>query len=182
MNVFQKLKADWYRKGQDGATSFEEYPPKVRVYRNLHKDCWSVRDFDSKSENYNRVVGRVQEIALEEVKFVVSQAGREKVLKEKRKNVHAFVQGSPRLTVDLSGSLSEAHIKKVVTYNPYEGPKFSFEMDLDTEVSVDGADFAVLKMEEDRAWVEAYWVDVYSFIKSTCHPKFSRNSLLTYLT
>ena len=60
---------------------------KVEVYRNLHKNCWSVRWPNG------RVLAHVDEIHLENVDLVVRPAGREKVLREKRKNVHAFAKG-----------------------------------------------------------------------------------------
>tara|TARA_R110002020_G_scaffold178080_1_gene370848 strand:+ start:522 stop:986 length:465 start_codon:yes stop_codon:yes gene_type:complete len=142
---------------------------RVRVYRNLHLDCWSVKDFDSKSPRYNRVIEHPWEICLEEVTFIVSQAGREKVLKEKRKNVHAFVQGTQVLKVDLPSGSSPDIITKVVSYNPYEASQFIAEKEHcgASEIFVYKADFAHLKTEGDRAWVEAYWVDDVSFLNGT---------------
>ena len=71
-----------------------------------------------------RVIGHHYEVSLYNAKFKVSEAGRARVLKEKRKNVHAGVEGY--LTTDylarkmdgtiLWESQSERH---KVTYNPY---------------------------------------------------------------
>jgi hypothetical protein len=61
---------------------------KVEVYWNLHKNCFSVRDCKT-----GRVIEHTDGINLYDVKYVVRQAGRRKVLQEKRKNVHAFVRG-----------------------------------------------------------------------------------------
>ena len=141
---------------------------RVRVYRNLHLDCWSVRDFDSKSPKYNRVIEHVTELCLEEVTFIVSQAGRERVLKEKRKNVHAFVQGTPTLTLNLdSGSYPEM-IDKVVSYNPYKHGQFIAEKDHcgASECFVYKADFISMSMENG---ITAYWIDCDSFLDSTSH-------------
>lgn len=60
----------------------------VEVYRNLHNGKLSVRDSKTK-----RVLAHCDEVTLAGVAFKVSQAGRERVLREKRKNVHAFVCG-----------------------------------------------------------------------------------------
>lgn len=60
----------------------------VEVYRNLHNGKLSVRDRKTK-----RVIAHVDYITLAGVGFRVSQAGRERVLRERRKNVHAFVSG-----------------------------------------------------------------------------------------
>jgi hypothetical protein len=63
---------------------------KVFCYRNLNKKgvVWSVRDVKS-----GLVIDRSHNVYLKNVEMKVSQAGRKRVLKEKRKNVHAGVQG-----------------------------------------------------------------------------------------
>ena len=92
---------------------------KVFVYYNLHKHKWSVKDVKT-----GRVIGHHYEVQLYNATFKVSEAGRARVLKEKRKNVHAGVEGY--LTTDVLArkmdgtilweSQSERH---KVTYNPY---------------------------------------------------------------
>ena len=92
---------------------------KVFVYYNLHKHKWSVKDVKT-----GRVIAHKYEVQLYNATFKVSAAGRARVLKEKRKNVHAGIEGY--LTKDalprkmdgtiLWGSQSERH---KVTYNPY---------------------------------------------------------------
>jgi hypothetical protein len=56
-------------------------------------------------------------VALTNVTFKVSEAGRQRVLQEKRKNVHAGVVGT---LVDSLGSVGSER----VTYNPYKGGTF----------------------------------------------------------
>lgn len=80
---------------------------KVRVYYNLHKGCLSVQGRTKKGW---RVWKHTTEIMLKDVTFSVSQAGRERVIREGRKNVHAFVVGT--LVDTCSTSVR-------VTYNPY---------------------------------------------------------------
>jgi bifunctional DNA-binding transcriptional regulator/antitoxin component of YhaV-PrlF toxin-antitoxin module len=94
---------------------------KVEVYRNLHKDCFSVR-------KKGKVVGylydsgmhhRNVELYLTDATFVIQPAGRKKVLKEQRKNVHAFVRG---IVTNTGGLHRESIIRrciKKVTYDPY---------------------------------------------------------------
>ena len=60
----------------------------VEVYRNLHNGKLSVRDHKTK-----RVIAHCDEVTLAGVVFKVSQAGRERVLRERKKNVHAVVMG-----------------------------------------------------------------------------------------
>ena len=64
---------------------------RVEVYRNLHKGCFSVRALSG--ENKGRVIDHVHSITLTDATFVVQPAGRDRVLREGRKNVHAFVRG-----------------------------------------------------------------------------------------
>ena len=63
---------------------------KVFCYRNLHHKgvIWSVRDVKS-----GLVIDRSPTVFLKDVALKVSKAGRARVLREKRKNVHAGVQG-----------------------------------------------------------------------------------------
>jgi len=94
---------------------------KVEVYRNLHKNCWSVRD-----NKTGLVLRHVDEIHLENADLVVRPAGRERVLQEKRKNVHAFAKGEvtawiPRLPDEwrLNKDEYETYDTTQIVYNPY---------------------------------------------------------------
>jgi hypothetical protein len=86
---------------------------KLYVYWNSHNKMFSVR--------YGPRVSRyVNCIYLTDVSFKVSKSGREKVLRQKRKNVHAFVVGYEWQ----NPSLSELpHLFEVV-YNPYLNESF----------------------------------------------------------
>ena len=91
----------------------------VEVYRNLHKKCWSVRQG-------GKVKVHTSYICLQAAEFVVQPAGREKVLREQKKNVHAFVRGylisaktMNRLNKDIEWTMD------AVTYNPYKHPHFT---------------------------------------------------------
>tara|TARA_Y100001951_G_scaffold52289_1_gene41402 strand:+ start:390 stop:737 length:348 start_codon:yes stop_codon:yes gene_type:complete len=83
----------------------------VEVYYNLHKKCLSVR-------KRGLVIDHVSSILLKNAEFVVQPAGRRKVLKEKRKNVHAYVRGE-RVAVASFDGKSER-----ITYNPYKNKSF----------------------------------------------------------
>ena len=89
---------------------------KVRVYWNLHKKCWSIQDTKT-----NRVIDHTFALNLVDAKFVVQQGGKERVRREGRKNVHAFVVG----TVDEEQPMVGSHNGAVkVTYNPYRDDTF----------------------------------------------------------
>ena len=83
----------------------------IEVYYNLHKKCLSVR-------KRGLVIDHVRSILLKNAEFVVQPAGRKRVLKEKRKNVHAYVRGE-RVAVASFDSRSER-----ITYNPYKNKSF----------------------------------------------------------
>jgi hypothetical protein len=85
---------------------------KVFVYFNLHKKLFSVRDHIT-----GLVVGHTDMIALENVTFKVSEAGRQRVLREKRKNIHAGVMGTVK---DLPVPQPEWD----AYYNPYKYDSF----------------------------------------------------------
>lgn len=86
---------------------------RVEVYRNLHKNCFSIR-------KNGRVVGYRSDdemLTLVDVKFAVQPAGRERVLRERKKNVHAFIRG----TVSFNSPVA---YQELVSYNPYKGDSF----------------------------------------------------------
>lgn len=106
---------------------------KVFVYYNLHKKCWSVRDKKS-----NLVILHTDYVLLDGVKFKVSEAGRQRVLKEKQKNVHAGVEG---VLVDFGNDI-KTNLNKAVSYNPYKGPNFYL---IDSEKPIFQAKQAMLR-------------------------------------
>lgn len=104
---------------------------KADVYWNLHKNCWSVR---SKLKSGRRVVvGHLSDLWMTDVQFVVSEAGRQRVLRERKKNVHAFARGLiPIQVYPLSRTVlvrtNDANIvttsPRMIGYNPYHYESF----------------------------------------------------------
>lgn len=99
---------------------------KVRVYYNLHRQCLSVQTQTPKGW---RVWKHMSEAHLDNVAFKVSEAGRQRVLREGRKNVHAYIIGDLVETPLTAGA--------AVTYDPY---KFSSFVLKDTEVPIHKAE------------------------------------------
>ena len=91
---------------------------KVMVHYNLHKHTFSIT-------HKGLVISHADYVKLNDVEFRVRQGGREKVVKEKRKNVHAFVIGD---LVDYCKfpceNLPPESNDKVITYNPYKYDSF----------------------------------------------------------
>ena len=101
---------------------------KVRAYYNLHRHCWSVQALEG--EHKGRVIGHAAAVELNQFNTKVSLAGRERVLKERKKNVHAFIEGqlvgatewiSKRDTGIPSGISGDlGRYRTQITYNPYK--------------------------------------------------------------
>jgi len=84
---------------------------KVFVYKNLHKDCWSVKQD-------GLVKAHADDINLWDCSFRVNAKGRAKVLEEQRKNVHAGVIGY------IDENETPMTVGTAVTYNPYKYASF----------------------------------------------------------
>ena len=112
----------------------------VHVYRNLRQGCWSIKAYGAGVDG--RVVAHTQGAALVGgVDWVVSEAGRQRVLAERRKNVHATVRGdllwlhpntkffhgmtAAKLGAQITPSKHWVVQRSVpVTYNPYAFDSF----------------------------------------------------------
>ena len=113
---------------------------KFEVYKNLHKDVWSIR-------HNGRVVNHADSVIIMKAQLVVQPSGRERVLRERRKNVHAFIRGEVILINDSTqGTALEFNVP--ITYNPYKQAYFYRK---DTGEKVDRADFVLLN--EQGAWI-----------------------------
>ena len=93
---------------------------QVKVYFNLHKKVWSVLHRTPKGW---RLAFHERELTLKDVTFKVSEAGRQRVLREKRKNVHAFAIGELVDTLPNGFDI----LMQPVSYNPYKAGTFMHE-------------------------------------------------------
>ena len=109
---------------------------KVQIYWNIRKKLWSMR-------HKGKVIWHADEVVLHKCNFKVSEAGRQRVLRDNRKNVHAVVEGQlchargtdPSVPVP-SGKFTDCyrsckfqddvdvHDGDAVTYNPYRDDSF----------------------------------------------------------
>lgn len=114
----------------------------VYCYRNLHASKWSIRALSGPLAG--KVIAHADAVMLSDVTFLVSEAGRQRVIREGRKNVHAGVHGvldgtaGTTLRYDLNDCLDSGlrglewilprttapALWTPVRYNPYEGPHF----------------------------------------------------------
>jgi hypothetical protein len=95
---------------------------RVQCYWNIRSKCWSVRDPKTRL-----VIGHTKILRLVDCRFIVNEAGRRRVLRERKKNVHAWVEGTVAAPhddwwdIDLSDIMER---DRRVSYNPYHGPNF----------------------------------------------------------
>ena len=109
---------------------------RVEVYFNLHKHIWSVR-----SAKTGRVMLHTDEVHINNPTFVVRKSGRDRVLREGKKNVHAFVRGDITVFDDFDPDYVDYTL---VSYNPY---KFDTFVDVCDTRPVRTAKRAVLQLE-----------------------------------
>ncbi len=95
----------------------------MHVWFNLHKRLWSTRTGKAP-------VQHVSALHLVGCAFVVSEAGRQRVLATRCRAVHAFAKGTP-------ADLDPEPAGVLVSYNPYRGGTFYRK---DTGAAVYGAD------------------------------------------
>lgn len=111
---------------------------EIWVYRNLHRKGgpWYSVMQDGK------VVARTKAIMMTDVRFVVREAGRQRCLIERKKNVHAFVVGHLTYydTVRLPGGSQYCR----GLYDPYVCGHFRFIDPEGTERWMETADFITL--------------------------------------
>lgn len=105
-------------RGEVSTTDPDEATPgtKVDVYRNLQKGGYSIRSRET--ETYGIVIDHREDIVLQDVEFVVNESGRQKVLENSVKNVHAVTRGTIAEDMEIDSEAVE------VTYNPYEYDSF----------------------------------------------------------
>ena len=121
-----------------------EMKDQVQVYRNLHKTLEDGTKVYSVKNDKGIVEDHVTEIAIAKPILRVGPKGNERVREEKRKNVHAYIQGRRmRVSVidDPHTGIPQGQWQKI-TYNPYKHKSF------------------VLVRDESLAVREAWFVEV----------------------
>ena len=94
----------------------------VKVYRNLHRDTWSL--MATTGPRRGRVIGYSDAVELADPVLTVSEASRQRAIRERTRNVHAFVIGR----VLAPGMLSGAELLRV-RYNPFRAGCFTDPVD-----------------------------------------------------
>lgn len=116
---------------------------EVEVYRNLTVKKWSVRQ--------DKVVAHGDIVILKNPQFIVGESGRQRVLKERTKNVHAWIKG------ELVTNCTKAdfdHLDKFnAVYDPYKYKSFTL---IPFFVPVHCADYVIMDINA-RNKVQVMW-------------------------
>ena len=126
------------------------------VYFNLHRKKYSLKALEGPHKG--RVIGHAATLELSDCTFKISEAGRQRVIRDKRKNVHAGIVGTVRVIGDIAephvchAMRSEARwithnghpVYSAITYNPY---KYSSFVRRATEQPVTAARYVLLDAE-----------------------------------
>ena len=107
---------------------------KYYIYWNLHKKCFSVK-------YKGKVIRHLNNFNVSGVQFKVSELGRQRVIKEKRKNVHAYIVADEIENVSRNDRLHTLFDGFEVTYNPYKHTQF---VDTKWGIPVDKARWVLL--------------------------------------
>ena len=93
---------------------------KVKVYRNLHQACLSIQAYCKDAKGY-RVWSHCYggNYILEDIDTQVNERNRQKVIRDKSKNVHAFITGI------WTGRTTDITTNKTLYYNPYKQDRFT---------------------------------------------------------
>jgi len=105
----------------------------VRIYRNLNNGTMSVQGQVNKTW---KVVGHVTNAVVCDVAFKIQEGGRQRVIRDRRKNVHAWGQGI------LMGQASDDHCPIALGYDPYEDGSF---LDKETGLTIEKARILVVR-------------------------------------
>ena len=112
----------------------------IYVYRNLHKKGYSIKQA-------GKVVAHAERLCIRDCEFVVNESGRQRVLKEKQKNVHAFIKGY--YTTSGMGTCAKRNDLPVeITYNPYKNNSFVTKNFTPENNNLKGARFCI--MDENK--------------------------------
>lgn len=105
----------------------------ILIAYHLHKRCFSIRHAKTR-----KVIGYKDRIVVQHVQFIVSESGRQRVLRERRKNVHAYVRGV--FENKLQNIRFNDYNFRGAYYNPYSAATF---VDVETKEPIAYAELAI---------------------------------------
>lgn len=117
---------------------------RVRCYMNLNRSKPGYSVFSLQDASTRRVIGYAHQVTLTAGRCMVSAAGRMRAREEKRRNVHAWIEG-----IVVAIDRPEPTCTRAIRYNPFLFDSFVWE---DTETPVETIlDYACC--DGTRVWV-----------------------------
>jgi len=92
-----------------------------KIYRNLRNKCFSILKYDEEKKGY-RLYAHVTKALLYNVVTKVSEPQRQRVIKDKQKNVHAFIMAQYYISIDEAGNVNSS---EEIYYNPHTQNHFT---------------------------------------------------------
>jgi hypothetical protein len=125
------------------------FAKRVKIYRNLHKKCLSIQVYCKVAKGY-RVWAHCDGggYILNNLDVKVNENDRQKVIKTKSKNVHAFITG------EWTGLTTSNTSPKALYYNPYITPTFVIRQDIVTRTYANGNSECRTDITEFKAGVK----------------------------
>ena len=120
----------------------------VDVYFNRHKSTFSIR-------HKGKVIEHTDTVVIKNPRFVVNESGRNRVLREKKKNVHAFVRGEYYTKEDKLNVLDGKKYWKGIYYNPYKHGSFVY---LETDEPIKKSKWAFLDVLDKDLKKAITWI------------------------
>lgn len=113
-----------------------------KIYFNLHKKCYSIQAWDKDKAGW-RLYEHSNAVHVKGANMKINERGRQRVIQEKRKNVHAFIVTDFAETISKKkGNGPTKKMDRVCKYNPYNRDHF---FDTKTEEPIHHLDEAVLR-------------------------------------
>ena len=112
----------------------------VLIAFHLHKRCFSIRLASTR-----KVIGYADKVVVRDVGFLVSSSGRLRVLRERKKNVHAVVRGR----YEQQEQILTPQQWREAYYNPYQVEGF---VDRETREPIQFADMAMCENGKVYYW------------------------------
>jgi hypothetical protein len=100
---------------------------RVHLYLNLHKSVGKAGAIEKpwyslRCPKSGQILAHADHVTLRNARFVVSDAGREKVRLQRRKNVHAWIEGE--VVLDGAGHADAPEDAVQLFYDPYKVERF----------------------------------------------------------
>lgn len=107
----------------------------VRVFKNPKRDCYNIMQ-------NGRVKANAKQIWLKDAEFLVRESGRQRMLRERRKNIHAYIVGELLAYVQPEDEQMIERLEgRNATYNPFQYSSF---VDCETEAPLKTAQMVQL--------------------------------------